>query len=321
MNNRIWKLLEEAYAVGAFAYLTTSKYMEIGSNIYDHEWDLIIILDACRVDAIQEVEEEYDFISNIQSEWSVGSTSKEWMANTFRDENKDMVGETTYISANGFSSDVLSRDPNWREWGATEGTWISHQEWVEPLLRRNVVNKGDLDSYHPIWDLSDRHNHGHTPYAEDVTDYAIQVGRLESPTKTIVHYMQPHAPYLGNRDNDQELEDWQRYPFQELRNGERKSKVWDEYMDNLRYVLDEVSRLLRNFSANDVVITSDHGELFGELGLYDHGVGIPHPSLKKVPWVETTAEDLSTSNPEVELDEKQNPNEVKERLRNLGYFE
>ncbi|MDS0261440.1 sulfatase-like hydrolase/transferase [Haloarcula sp. S1CR25-12] len=312
-------LAKELYGFCAFGSLAATKQWQLGTNVYDRDWDLLVVLDCCRVDALEAVRAEYDFIGDVGAIWSVGSTSKEWIANTFQERYSDQISETTYITANGFAADVLDEEPDWTEWGATQGTWMSTQRWLAPLVSRDVVDSDDLDSCHRIWDLSDRHEHGHTPYAEDVTDYTIRVGRAESPTKTIVHYMQPHAPYLANRSQSS-LDDWQAKPLEELRNGGDKDRIWAEYLDNLRYVLDEVARLLENFSAQKVVITADHGELFGEFGLHDHGVGILHPALRKVPWAETTARDTGTVEPEIDI-RTETSGDVKETLRNLGYFE
>jgi hypothetical protein len=38
--------------------------------------------------------------------------------------------------------------------------------------------------------------------------------------------------------------------------------VWEAYLDNLRYVLDNIEELLQNVDGK-VVISADHGELFG----------------------------------------------------------
>lgn len=312
-------MIRNAYAIAAFGSLAITNIIQPGTNIFERDWDLLIVLDACRTDALESVSNEFDWLQQSESMWSVGSTSKEWIANTFTSSQLETIQNTTYITGNGFASDVLEGEPDWTEWGATNGTWISRRQSVAPLIARDVVGSNDLESYHPIWHLSDRHGHGHTPYAEDVTDYVITVGRKESPDQTIVHYMQPHAPYLANRIENESLEEYQRKPLQTVREGSDKDLIWDEYLDNLKYVLSEVNRLLKNFDANKAVITSDHGELFGEFGLYDHGVGILHPALRKVPWVETTATDQQTCDPEVDITE-QSSTEVRERLEDLGYF-
>jgi len=36
----------------------------------------------------------------------------------------------------------------------------------------------------------------------------------------------------------------------------------------------------------DVIITSDHGEAFGEEGVWEHHIETPIPPLIEVPWLE-----------------------------------
>jgi len=44
----------------------------IGTNVFDREWDVLIVLDTARVDALRVVADEYDFIGQVDSIWSVG---------------------------------------------------------------------------------------------------------------------------------------------------------------------------------------------------------------------------------------------------------
>lgn len=57
------------------------------------------------------------------------------------------------------------------------------------------------------------------------------------------------------------------------------------YEENLEIVLNHVAQLLREFRGK-IVITSDHGELLGENGLYGHPWGMRHPALIEIPWLE-----------------------------------
>jgi hypothetical protein len=59
-----------------------------------------------------------------------------------------------------------------------------------------------------------------------------------------------------------------------------------------------VALLLENVDAERVVITADHGEGFGEYGVYEHPVGCPAPTIKRVPWATTTAADTGSYVPE-----------------------
>lgn len=159
-------------------------------------------------------------------------------------------------------------------------------------------------------------------FAEEVTDWAIDISRTKSLDRFVVHYMQPHAPYLRRatrRADVNELEEYESSPFKSLKNRVTSETVWNAYLDNLRYVLDNIERLLENHDANQVVITADHGELFGEFGLYSHGVGIPHPALKRVPWVRTNATDEGTRQPRpTPLSEETDG--IESRLKDLGYL-
>jgi len=44
--------------------------------------DLLVVLDACRTDALSAVADEYDGLIDHEAVWSLGSTSDEWFAHT-----------------------------------------------------------------------------------------------------------------------------------------------------------------------------------------------------------------------------------------------
>jgi hypothetical protein len=56
------------------------------------------------------------------------------------------------------------------------------------------------------------------------------------------------------------------------------------YEDNLRTVLESVSRLINELDGN-TVITADHGEAFGEAGIFGHRLETHIPALLEVPWL------------------------------------
>jgi len=109
-------------------------------------------------------------------------------------------------------------------------------------------------------------------------------------------------------------------PFSAARAGKvTDNELWDAYLDNLRVALDSIQILLKNIDAEDVVITSDHGELLGEFGQYGHFFGLLHPDLKMVPWVRTSGSDKGTRESAAEPTLKDDAN-VHEQLENLGYL-
>jgi hypothetical protein len=76
----------------------------IGASIWEREWDVLLVLDACRTDLMREVAPEYDALpERIGSVWSEASCSTSWIVRTFADEHLDQTRKTAYVTANPFS--------------------------------------------------------------------------------------------------------------------------------------------------------------------------------------------------------------------------
>ncbi|APW97052.1 hypothetical protein CHINAEXTREME_04375 [Halobiforma lacisalsi AJ5] len=263
-----------------------------GTNVYERDWDVLIILDACRVDLLRSVADEYAFLEDAEIERmeSVGSMSKEWMAKTFTDEYDDEVANTTYVTSNVFSERILSGD-----------------------------RFGDLDE---VWRYGWDDEHDTVP-PRPVTDRAIRAARETDPDRLIVHYVQPHHPFLG-LDAGFDAEPFGPALSDTVVDALRKDKIdfetfWAAYQDNLRRALEDVELLLENVDADRVAITADHGDALGEWGIYDHPVGCLHPSVRTVPWVTTSATDRETHEPDSDLEKRTADSDVEQRLQALGY--
>ncbi len=316
-------LLKFLRATFVFLYCTVRSYFPPENTVYDREWDLLIILDACRTDALREVADEYDFITDVDEITSVGSTSSEFIHNTFIRDHLPAIRSTSYVTSNPYSNQVRTKNVNKLETYETMGTIYENKSLEELLVKNNTVG-GEFASFKLAEGMKINGESSRTCYPPDVvTAHAIRKAREESSEKMMVHYMQPHAPYITDAMDRGYYEAHEDFPFKYLRNGGEKSVVWDEYLDNLRSVLDSVELLLENVDAETVAITADHGELFGEWGLYSHIYGVPHPKLRNVPWVETTATDRETTSAEELLSSYSglNDNEnIEERLSALGYI-
>ncbi|MGM0606430.1 MAG: hypothetical protein ACQETB_12280 [Halobacteriota archaeon] len=261
-----------------------------GTNVYEREWDVLIVLDACRVDLLRSVGDEYDFLGPIDRVESVGSMSKEWMAKTFTDAYAEEVETTAYVTANVFSDRMLAGD----RFGVLDEVW--RYGWDEAY-----------DTVPP----------------RPVTDRAIEVWRTTDVDKMIVHYVQPHHPFL-RLDAGFDAEPFGPAVSDTVVDALRKHKIdaesfWRAYQDNLRLALDDVELLLANLDADRVAITADHGDALGEWGIYDHPVGCLHPAVRTVPWTVTTGTDRETYEPELEPDRAPTDSTVQRRLRALGY--
>jgi hypothetical protein len=307
----------------------TSRY-PLGTNVYDSEWDLLIVLDACRVDALRTVSPEYPFVGTVERRWSLGSTSKEWIDRTFTEQYHEEVERTAYLTANVFAHQLAHPPIDYFDYDLVRGTFLDECEWPNRLVEDTTLTADDFAFYDPAWFAVNRSSREdrfgvEVPFPDEMTDRAIAAGREFDFDRMIVHYMQPHQPYLSAAGERGHVESWEFSPFEALRNDEVSTEiVWNSYLDHLRYTLDQVAVLLRNIDAERVVITADHGELFGEFGLYNHVVGGIHPSLRGVPWSETTATDTGDRSTAVgfETDEDERAGvgtSVSEQLEALGY--
>jgi hypothetical protein len=289
-------------------YAVTSR-RSFGTNVYDLEWDVLIILDACRVDALRAVAEDYEFIDRVDEMWSVGSRSDEWMSNTFTTDLRSEVNRTHYVTGNGHVEKIFRQ----KEFPPENNT--------PPLdlSRWRVVN---LDAFGAIDDLWQTHHDEtyHTVLPRDITDHAIRAGREHDAGRLMIHYMQPHRPYVGRAVREgRKPTAIEREGYKRLESGDASHEaVYEAYMDTLRFVLDDVRILLENLDAERVLITADHGEAFGELGAYGHPEGFLHPAVRKVPVVATTASDKRTR--EVDIDARDGiAVNLEEHLADLGY--
>lgn len=265
-----------------------------GTPIYERDWDVLVLLDACRPDAIAAVADEYEFLpESVPTHVSLGSQSLEWMEKNFTSEYRTEQSETAYVSSNIFTRELDDES----------------FEFLDEVWRYG-------------WD----DDCGTIP-PRPVTDRAVAVARDRRPERLIVHYMQPHEPYRsmgsgGSIERTLEHDLLPDGPIHRLQRGELPFEaVWDAYVDNLRWVLDDVELLLENVDAETVAISADHGEAFGEWWCYEHPEYAPVPVLKRVPWIETAATDKRTHEPtrtpeQASLDD----GEIADRLHDLGYL-
>lgn len=89
--------------------LYAAKRVQLGRDVFDAEWDLLVLLDACRSDTLRSVSDEYDFLGEIDSVWSVGSASFEWLALTFGRAHLEKIRRTAYITGNRYPELVFNR--------------------------------------------------------------------------------------------------------------------------------------------------------------------------------------------------------------------
>lgn len=286
-------LKESGYQLYVGAWRRFGQFYNYGINIFDYDWDLLVVLDACRADLMNEVADQYDFVESGASRASIGSATEEWMAKTFTSEHRSKMRETAYVTGNPHSSEGL--------------------------------RELDFDLLDEVWEYA-WDDDQRTTLARAVTDRAIATHRNRNPDRLLVHYMQPHHPFVPTPELNENVgyydeADWN-HVWEMLREGGASyERVWDGYRRNLEYVLDDVRLLLENVDAETAVITADHGNALGEFGIYGHPMYVPLPALKRVPWSVTSAGDSGAYDPDTKrpTDAQAVERDVNDRLRDLGY--
>jgi len=289
--------------------LGASSRRPLGTNVFDREWDLLIVLDTCRYDALCSLAPEYEFVEDVGSLYSLGSSTREWTANTFTERYREAIAETAVVCTNAQVTRTLE----------------AGNAMESPLAQRvttwDTVEPDAFYAFDSVSDYAPMDPFGGTTIPEIATDRAIRAGREHDAERMIVHYLPPHSPFRADalREN-RSLEDYEYRPFDYLRDGGDHDLVWELYLEEIRWALDSVEVLLDNVDAERAVVTADHGELFGHLGLYSHPTGVPHPRLRRVPWLELSATDSGSYEPRYEKpDRKRAPKETAKQLEYLGY--
>lgn len=233
--------------------------LNYGTTIYDRKWDVLVLLDACRFDLFQEFAPRHDVFDRFESfepVYSCASATPEWIKKTFVEGPRSLVSGTHYVSCTGFSTNI---------------------------------DEGRLHQVDEVWRYAVDPEYGSTR-PEAVTDAAIDAARNTEADRLVVHYVQPHAPFLHCVGKYNSQGDGGEGGTQNVWKGLREGRydydeVWEDYGQNLLTVLDEVETIVENVSGK-VAITSDHGNAMGEWGMYGHPAYAPVPIIKRVPWVE-----------------------------------
>lgn len=271
-----------------------------GVAVADEDWDNLLILDACRYDVFAETNE---IPGTLESRTSLGSFSGEFMERNF---DEGTFHDTVYVSANAFVS---------------------------------ILDDDTFHSVLPVFEDGWNPDHG-TVMPDAVADAARQAHAEFPDKRLIIHFIQPHAPFIGeigrgitHAKNTDSINRVKRTPddvrpvWTNLRygfDGADMKTVKKAYVENLEIVLEAVGTLLADLPGRSV-ITADHGELLGDrlrpipVRGYGHQRWLRSPELVTVPWfvVESGERRAVTADaPQApEIDDET----VEQRLTALGY--
>ena len=269
-------------------------------NFFEEDWDHILILDSARYDVFEDVFEDY-FTGELQKRKSPASATPEWVHEIMEGRhNVNWFSSNPFINSTGKPLSAV---------GAVD---------YDTVPNRHVAHIEDL------WDKAWSEENG-TVLPEDVNKHFREKRPELADRRNVIHYMQPHLPFIGRgkgrinqliqadilEDSGSNVLDkiGERIPglvekleereivmklamyssldaksmLEVLRN-DSSEKMKEYHEENLRKVLEEAAKLVDDLDGK-VVITSDHGEAFGEEGVWEHHVEKEVPELLEVPWL------------------------------------
>jgi hypothetical protein len=280
--------------------LYTRSHNTAGIDVIKADWDNLVVLDACRYDLFERVSTLPGELSAVESR---GSSTREWLGANFGE--RDML-DTVYVTA----SPMFHR----------------HQESIGGRFHAVVDVWRDYG-----WDPEFR-----TVLPETMTEAALEAAERYPNKRLLVHYLQPHYPFLGptgraNFDLDRLDFQWDEVATDTL--GISRDVVVRAYEENLDVVLPSVERLLHSLGGKTVV-TADHGQALGERSFpvpmreYGHPPSIYTEALVKVPWLvhengprrRIVAEE-PVDHAQQEQADDESESVAQERLEALGYID
>jgi hypothetical protein len=283
-----------------FLLLNGWFYRQIAPNdridVVTHNWDNLVILDACRYDTFARIS---DISGRLERAVSPGAASWEFLQESFVGRE---LHDTVYVTANPHAYKI------------PDGTFHRHVNLLDGA-----------------WDDDLR-----TVPPDRVVEATLELHEQCPNKRLVIHFMQPHYPFIGSHNPgsyggiEMHLSEEERSnypsPWTMLLGpfSDGAEEMVSAYEENLRVVLPHVERLLETLDGRSVV-TADHGNLLGERTFpipvrgYGHPKRVHHPKLIEVPWhvVEGDRRDITTDPPEGR--EQIDDATVTDRLRDLGY--
>ena len=134
-------------------------------RIMEEQWAHLIILDACRFDYFEQVWTKH-LTGELSKRLSVGTCTVHWRDESFPDRYDDII----YISSNPYINSVM------------------------PI--KGFLGSDHFHKVYDVWKTGWDEERGTVP-PEPVTEAAIKALMAHQDKRIIVHYLQPHAPYLS----------------------------------------------------------------------------------------------------------------------------
>jgi len=265
--------------------MNSDKYVVDGKQVdlLDEKWDVLVILDGCRYDIFKELYPDVlQYTGTLKQARTFSANSQEWLHNNFY------------------------------------GKDCSNIIYVQPAIRfHEFLPAQNFFKVVMTWETGWDSKYGTIP-PQDTTDIALEWMKRYPKKRFIIHYEQPHDPFLSydvpEKTQAFEITEHQKkitardtilkylnifFSQERTWRLQKRFGLWigttgelwfkygwegirKGYEENLKLALAHVNRLIEKYPTKRFTIAADHGELLGENGRFGHG-GIKFKEVIEVP--------------------------------------
>lgn len=259
-------------------------------NILEEDWDYLVILDACRYDYFKEIYRDFFDKGKLKKAISPFTNTIEFLRGLF---GNDYFEDIIYVSGNSFINSKIETS-----FGGLSFDGKKHFY--------KIVD---------VWDWGWSEKIG-TVHPKKMNEAVLTTKKRNPNKKMIIHYVQPHIPYITLRRSEKNdflkyrkyfiklietirkklkklfkdtiilkkvekifsIPRWKKLTIKYSKSGVRKV-----YKRDLKLVLRYIKRLTLQIRGK-CLITADHGEMLGENGKWGHGY--KDKKCLEIPWFE-----------------------------------
>jgi len=258
--------------------------------ILKRDWDILIILDACRYDFFKGTHSSYlKGGKHLEKVVSPATWTLEWLVKTFSD---DYLDDVIYISGNPQCNSIKPRVQYHMKGRYYRFDGKQHFFKIENVFLNH-------------WDKEIQNCH-----PSSINKQFMKSLLKHKDKKFILHYNNPHLPYFSMKEGvdfldkkKTSIEKGMQFLFPELTYYKINRYLWKTpssvkeaiyrkhgmqliklfYLKDLQLALKHISSILSTTNKK-MVITADHGEMLGEHGKYGHPHGNRDKQQIDVPW-------------------------------------
>lgn len=259
---------------------STYQYNKDGVDIFEEDWDNLVILDSCRFDYFKEAKQTHNLPGRLEHRTSRGSQTPEWLKANFDGKT---LHDTVYVSASVIPYHVGVEN-------FQDGTPFQ-QKYSFKLDVHDLVNLWEDPPTEAIEVYNESRIADYVIPADVTANRAIKIQENYPNKRMIIHIVPPHLPYLGPTGEDIHKES--ATPWMDTYNGKHSfsyETLEQAYHENVDHAVSAAKQLISEL-VGKTVVTADHGEF-----LFDRSSPLPvmeylHPAqtyvdeLVKIPWL------------------------------------